>query len=314
MRKVVVALAALVALSLAPSAGASGPQLGTIQGGDGITSRDSTLRYVAVSNGSSTVIEAVQQRGGRIARSYSLDGNWGIPVVTLPGRTGGLSHDGRVLVLADATPSNTPLRSQSSFVIVQTDPFRWQQTIHLRGDFAFDALSPDVRTLYLIQHVSTTDLTSYRVRAYDLRTQQLVAGVIAEKQQVGWTMSGYPVARATSADGRWVYTLYQRNGGYPFIHALDSANRSAVCIGLPWPQAQSQDTLLDGSLKLDAGTLTISAGGNPKTRFVLDTRTLTLTKAQRHGTEAILPGAGAAVLAFLVLAGFALRRRLRTDR
>ena len=47
-------------------------------------------------------------------------------------------------------------------------------------------------------------------------------------------MTGYPVSRATAPDGRFVYTLYQQNDNYPFVHALDTVHRTAVCIGLPW--------------------------------------------------------------------------------
>ena len=58
--------------------------------------------------------------------------------------------------------------------------------------------------------------------------------VSADKAQAGWVMEGSPMTRATSADGRWVYTLYSRPGGYPFVHALDTVNGVAHCIGLPW--------------------------------------------------------------------------------
>jgi hypothetical protein len=48
-------------------------------------------------------------------------------------------------------------------------------------------------------------------------------------------MQGRATARATTADGRWVYTLYQNPGGYPFVHALDTVKGIAHCVGLPWP-------------------------------------------------------------------------------
>jgi hypothetical protein len=46
-------------------------------------------------------------------------------------------------------------------------------------------------------------------------------------------MTGYAVTRATSADGRWVYTLYQKPEGEPFVHALDTVAATAHCIDLP---------------------------------------------------------------------------------
>jgi hypothetical protein len=42
-----------------------------------------------------------------------------------------------------------------------------------------------------------------------------------------------PVSRATSANGRWVFTFYQQSDTYPFVHALDTVRRTAVCIGIP---------------------------------------------------------------------------------
>jgi hypothetical protein len=312
MRKVVATTVAILALAVSANASASGPQVGVTQGGEGVSSRNGTTRYVVVPDGGLySIAEAVQIHGGRILSSYTLEGTWGIPAVTLRGQAGGLSYDGQLLVLADASTPTATLHSQTTFLLMSTTPVSLQQFVRLKGDFAFDALSPDNRTLYLIQHVSAADLTSYRVRAYDLAQHRLLAGAIAEKKQAGWNMSGYPVTRATSPDGRWVYTLYRRDGGYPFIHALDSTNRAAVCIGLPWPERESQNALSSAALRLDGRKLTVSVANNA--RFVLDTRTFKVTRPERRGAEEVVPGAAAAAVLFLVCVGFALRRRLRTD-
>jgi hypothetical protein len=45
-------------------------------------------------------------------------------------------------------------------------------------------------------------------------------------------MRGSPLARASSTDARWAYTLYDGNGTHPFIHALDTAQARAKCIDL----------------------------------------------------------------------------------
>ena len=60
------------------------------------------------------------------------------------------------------------------------------------------------------------------------------ARVIIDKRELAATMRGYPVARATSRGGSWVYTLYYRQDAQPFIHALDAAHADAVCIDLNW--------------------------------------------------------------------------------
>src|ERR671935_2819278 len=92
--------------------------------------------------------------------------------------------------------------------------------------------------LYLIQHVSATDLSRYVVRAYNLDADRLLPGRIADRTQKGWVMTGYAVTRTTSADSRWVYTLYRNDGGYPFVHALDTVDGKAHCIGVPWTGSQ----------------------------------------------------------------------------
>ena len=45
-------------------------------------------------------------------------------------------------------------------------------------------------------------------------------------------MGGQPVVRASSAAGRWAYTLYARRGDELFVHALDTVKREAFCVDL----------------------------------------------------------------------------------
>jgi hypothetical protein len=56
---------------------------------------------------------------------------------------------------------------------------------------------------------------------------------IADRSEHEETMAGYAMTRTTSADGRWVYTLYQKPSGEPFVHALDTVAAAAYCIDLP---------------------------------------------------------------------------------
>jgi hypothetical protein len=109
----------------------------------------------------------------------------------------------------------------------------------LRGSFSLDALSPDGSRLYLIQYEygSQGDLTDYVVRDYDLHTGRLVPGKIADRSEHEQAMAGTPLTRTTSADGRWVYTLYQKPSGGAFVHALDTVGASAHCIDLPQNRA-----------------------------------------------------------------------------
>lgn len=223
MTRLAVLLAALV---LVPAAAAAYPTPFAVQGEQiQLPSLDGTTWFVATKDGANTRLATI----GAQRRSATVEGAFGIPTITQNGLVGGLFHDGSALVL-----QSVGLHATSSFVIVSTTDLAVRDTIALDGTFGFDALSPDGSTLYLIQHSTADDIQHYVVRAYDLRTHTLKLGTIADKSQRGWTMQGWAVARATTANGRWVYTLYANPGGYPFVHALDTVRGVAHCIGLPW--------------------------------------------------------------------------------
>jgi hypothetical protein len=249
---------ALVALALAPAALADGPMPYAAQNTPGVLSPGGQLRYMAVGDGSGpTTVEAVATRGGAVHSWDRLLGAYGIPYVTSPLAGAGLSADGRTLVLGDV--STTFPRTHSSFVVYDAPRLRFRDTFALRGDFAFDALSPDGSRLYLIQHVSQNDSSRYVVRAYDLRAHRLLPGRVADRTQKSWVMQGYPIDRTTSADGRYVYTLYENPGGYAFVHALDTARAVAHCYGVP----VDQRNLVGAKLTLHGGRLAISATDTP---------------------------------------------------
>jgi len=67
------------------------------------------------------------------------------------------------------------------------------------------------------------------VRAYDLAARRLLPEPVVDPREPGEKMQGLPMTRATSADGRFAYTLYERPRGAPFIHALDTVRGSAAC-------------------------------------------------------------------------------------
>ncbi len=210
-------LVAAAALALASAAYGAYPgtyaQLGSL-GAIGVTAAGADT---SVSRGASSVV---------------VHGQYGIPTLITTGTQLGLSHDRSLLVLQSMN------QQHSSFVVLRTSDLSVTQTISLKGSFAFDALSPNAQTLYLIEHRSS-DLQHYVVRAYDLATQTLRPGRIADKTQKSWVMQGWPTSRVATADGRWVYTLYTNPGGYPFIHALDTMRGVAHCVGIGWTGSQN---------------------------------------------------------------------------
>jgi hypothetical protein len=314
MRRLTGTALAAAALAVVPAAVASGPNVPGLQGGGGIASARDGVRYVALPSTLSTVVTVARTSDGTVLRYASVPGSWAIPVVSTRGQTGGLSHDGRTLVLADAGPQTTPLRTQTRFTVVDTKTLATVDVVTLRGDFSYDALSPDARTLYLVEHVSSQDLTRYQVRAYDLPLGRLLPQAIADKRQAGWVMAGYPAGRVAGADGRWVYTLYRRSGGYPFVHALDSVGRVAVCIGLPWPLTQSQDALASGTMTLSDGGRRLVVRARTGRQFVVDTTTLRLVHAAPHRSSAALFGGIGGAIAIVAAIAFALGRRVAARR
>ncbi|MDX6411387.1 MAG: hypothetical protein QOE91_903 [Gaiellaceae bacterium] len=226
-------LVALAALVVAPAVRADGPSTGGVLNNAIVIAANGSGYYFVTSAGAQTALEVQTSRG--LTRTSMLPGAWGIPTVTMRGDADGLSRNGKTLVLA-----RNGMSSPSTFLIVNTRTLKATKRVVLKGYFAFDALSPDGSLLYLIQHTSINDLTHYVVRAYDLRSDRLLPYRIADKTQQNWVMQGYAMTRATGPGGRWVYTLYQNPGGYPFIHALDTVNSVAHCIGLPWTGDQSK--------------------------------------------------------------------------
>src|SRR5439155_1061114 len=93
---------------------------------------------------------------------------------------------------------------------------------------------------------------------YDLDAHRLLPGRVADKAQKSWVMQGFAAARATSPDGRWVYTLYANPGGYRFVHGLDTVRGVAHCFGLPWTSVY-QNAIFDTKLAL------VGMFGNPYT-------------------------------------------------
>jgi len=231
MRKLLLSLAvaALVALVSARAAAADGPMFVT-QNGAGVA--HDSLRYVAVSTfqGQNTDLVEVSTRDGSVGPALRLSGAWGLPYT--PAGAEGVSHDGQTLLLEGA---GVGLASPTRFLVVNPTRMRVVRTISLDGYFSYDALSPDASKLYLIQytHGGSRDTSHYIVRAYDLRTDRLIPGKIADRTDDEKTMSGYAMTRTTSPSGRWVYTLYQKPSGEPFVHALDTVRGVAYCIDLP---------------------------------------------------------------------------------
>lgn len=264
MRKVAAAAIGAVCLAATQAARADGgPGPGVMQGGFGVA--HGSIRYVAIPSARSTILEAIRRNGGLVERFRPIPGNWGIPIVAYDGTTEGLSRDGRTLILAQ--PVYGPLRKTTLFRIVDTKTLV-SATIRLKGSFSFDALSPDGRLLYLVEHVSADNPTEYRVRAYNLRTGHLLARIVAEKGSWETQMAGVPASRLTARDATWAFTLYGGAGSHTFVHALDLRDAVAVCIDLPW--RKQPERFFQFRLRYDAHGHVVVRGPRGRANAVID--------------------------------------------
>jgi hypothetical protein len=310
MRRLSLCLAVVLgALVVAPAALADGGPFFVMQGGAGVANHDGRFHYVTLSNGpGSTILEKVQVAGGQVDSWIPLKGSWGTAILGTIVQSGqGLSRDGRTLVLSSLTgPGSSPSR----FLVIDTRRMRALRTIVLRGTFSFDALSPNASRMYLIQYAyaRSGDTTDYIVRGYDMRTNRLLPGRIAARNEDEKSMAGTPVTRTTSAGGRWVYTLYQKPSGEPFIHALDTVGAVAYCIDLPRNRALYNILL---SMRDGGRTLALrSRTGRPWLNVVVGSWRIT-----RPGDSFPWTWVGAAIGAGLALlaAGALLLRRRRDE-
>ncbi len=197
----------------------------------GVPSPDWKQLYT-VSEGPVTRVEALDVASGEVLRQTALDGPFHSPSVDVSGAAGGLSRNGTTLVLEGRRAPAGP--AVTRFAVLDTSFDRPTQYVDLAGWFEFDALSPDGRSLYLIEHLPPpADAVAYRVRLYDVASGRLRPEPLVEKGKFPTEpMYGWRGAQLASPNDGWVYTFYA-NHAHGFIHALDTASGSVICIDLP---------------------------------------------------------------------------------
>ena len=270
----------LIAFALIPfalvagnaTAAKGGPSPGVSVGWDGTVDAANAIRYVALPAAKTTTVAAVRTSDGRVLRYATIRGAFGIPLVAFDGTAEGISSDGKTLVLADvgARPEET------RFAVLSSATLRVKKAVTLPGLWAYDALSPNGRTLYATQYLGTGANARYNVRSVSLVTGKPVGAAIIDRREPDEEMNGAPWARTRSANGAWAYTLYAKPNGTGFVHALDTAKRRAFCVDLPWRTsverlAAVRLSLADGGHSLELA----NRGGNRLA--VVDTTTFKVT-------------------------------------
>jgi hypothetical protein len=315
-------VAALAFVVPAAPAAADGLPLPVEDSPSGVRTLDGATRFLSIALAGRTAVLAQATADGAITGRADLRGRFTIPLVAYDSSAAGISGDGRTLVLIH--PRSGFPRRETTFAVMSVKPrLRLRRIVRLHGDFSYDALSPDGSALFLINYISPRDPTRYRVRVYDLARGRLDPAPVVDPREAPGDMSGFAVTRVAGPGGRWAYTLYARPDGTPFIHALDTRDRKAVCIDL------------DGSAfaGADPSTLRVlpAAGGahldvrrNGALLATVDTATFRVrdAAAARRAAVRARGGSGAqwqalvgvAVLAAALLGGLVVCRRRRAAR
>jgi hypothetical protein len=238
------ALAAAGAIAPAAAGGAGYPAAGLDTTKAGATAPGDPFRYIALPARGATTLVKLRRDGGVVLRHRRLRGASVVGAVAMDASTTGLSAGGATLVLIE--PRRVRQRV-THLVVVDTLTLRPSARLELSGDFSLDGISPDGRRLYLVKYRSPGgNPLDYAVRVYDIPSRRLLARPLVDARHPDEKMTGFPMTRALSADGRWAYTLYG-GGDEEFVHALDMAKGRAFCVDL---HGLSSDEL--GSMKLAA--------------------------------------------------------------
>lgn len=261
---------------LVGAASAAGPAPSVLQGEPGIpVAGGAHVVAIAGPSPATTRIWLVRNRDSEQVRSRVLPGKLGVPAITFNGLAEGTWAQGRRLVLASSVYDD---QTHSRFVVVDTRTLHPLKTIRLRGAYAFDALSPDGRRLYLLQFPQGVGGgLHYVVRSLNMRTERLEPGAIVDKTEPDERMNGIALNRAWGPDRTWAYTLYSSGESHAFVHALNTRTRTARCIDLPW-KGNAQSILENVQMAVRAGSLTLTEPGGGILASI-DTRTFAVTLA-----------------------------------
>ena len=226
----------------------------------GVPSADWTHVYSILS----TSLVDTDPQTGSIRNSMRLGDSFQLPAATANGLPGGLSPDGRWLVVerVDAAPGSMP--KATHMLLIDTSRFTVARKIDLAGYFQFDAVSNNGINLYLIQHLNARE---YYVRLYDVPSNTLTENIVVDKSDGNQAMAGVRLSGIATPDGRWLFSMYVREHESPFIHALSLDGPFAFCLDLPGAGYGDDPREMNWSLAMAADGSNIFAV-NPSTGVV----------------------------------------------
>jgi hypothetical protein len=210
----------------------------------GTPAPDWSRYYTMTPVASSARLTALDPSTGRTLAEANIPRGYALPSLGYQGPTAGLSPDGKWLALTDNGSAMTG-KLVTSFLVGPSSLSSPFKTVHVNGDFSFDALSNTGQSLYLIQRMG--DPNHYQVRLLDVASGTLVEHPIADKRESNEPMNGIRGDSVADSQGQYVFTVYAREAG-PFIHALPLDQPFAWCIDLPAKSASDMEEQFHWSL------------------------------------------------------------------
>jgi hypothetical protein len=210
----------------------------------GTPAPDWSRYYTVTPVANSARLTAFDPSSGRTIAQATIPRGYWLPSLGYQGPTAGLSPNGQWLALTDNGSAMTG-KLVTSFLVGPSSLSSSFKTVHVDGDFSFDAISDTGQSLYLIQRMG--DPNHYQVRLLDVASGMLVEHPVVDKRDSSEPMNGIRGDSVADSQGQYVFTVYAREAG-PFIHALPLDQPYAWCIDLPAKSASDMEEQFHWSL------------------------------------------------------------------
>ncbi len=232
---------------------------------DGVISPDRTalFRTDFVNGGRQTRVHVIDLATGRETRAFTLDGAFS-RLASTDGGTGGLSADGRWLVLFGGQ-IRIDDRWITDFAVVDaaSGTVAGQLELKSTSTFSFVGVAPDGMSLFLNEQGDATT----RLRVWDFASSAFLPDAVIGAQWDG-RQAGFATTPVAMRDAKSVAWLDAGRGSAPAVRLLDLATKRVTTIALP--DGQRSDDLekyLLWSLALSRDGATLYAV-NPALGFI----------------------------------------------
>jgi Tol biopolymer transport system component len=200
---------------------------------------------------SSHALQDIDPKSGTTLQTLPLPADFQLPPATMSGLPGGLSPNGKWLVLERFDEAATSTPTGSHMLIVDTTYASKPVAVDLTGWFEFDAISNDGKRLYVIEYANSVEQT-YRVRVYEVDAGRLGDYTVVDKGGSTEPMNGIRLSSVASPDGQWLYSVYARKDSGAFVHALNLTQPYAFCLDLTGSGWSTSADVFKWSLALSA--------------------------------------------------------------